>query len=286
MALARLQASLLTRDKNMKITFLGGGNMAAALIGGLIEKGFSAGELQAVDLSAESRERLAARFGVRTVESLDDAALACDVLVLAVKPQQMKAALAPLAGRLGRQIVISIAAGLRLADIGRWLGGYSQLVRCMPNTPALIGAGVTGLYADPSVDEAGREAAGRVLSAVGSIVWIADEARMDAVTAVSGSGPAYVFHFIESLEAAGRALGFDEQQARRFALDTTLGAARLAAASEESPAVLRERVTSKGGTTQAALESLAASAWHDAMVAAVAAAEARGRELGDQLGKD
>ncbi|TDN53530.1 pyrroline-5-carboxylate reductase [Azoarcus indigens] len=286
MAAARLQASLLTRDKNMKITFLGGGNMAAALIGGLIEKGFSAGELQAVDLSAESRERLAARFGVRAVEALDDAALACDVLVLAVKPQQMKAALAPLAGRLGKQIVISIAAGLRLADIGRWLGGYTQLVRCMPNTPALIGAGVTGLYADPSVDEAGREAAGRVLSAVGSIVWIADEARMDAVTAVSGSGPAYVFHFIESLEAAGRALGFDEQQARRFALDTTLGAARLAVASEESPAVLRERVTSKGGTTQAALESLAASGWHDAMLAAVAAAEARGRELGDQLGKD
>ena len=274
----------------MKITFLGGGNMATALIGGMLERGFAAADLQVVELGEAARGALEQRFGVRAVETFDDATLACDVLVLAVKPQQMKAALAPLAGRLSGQLVISIAAGLRMADLGRWLGAagrpYARLVRVMPNTPALIGAGVTGLYADPSVDAAGREAAGRILGAVGSTVWAGAEAQMDAVTAISGSGPAYVFHFIEALESAGRSLGFDEAGARRLAIDTVLGAAKLAADSEDAPAVLRQKVTSKGGTTEAALASLAAAGWHDALVAAVAAAEARGRELGEQLGKD
>jgi len=274
----------------MKITFLGGGNMATALIGGMLERGFAVAGLQVVELGEAARDALAQRFGVRAVESFDDAALACDVLVLAVKPQQMKAALAPIAGRLCGQLVISIAAGLRLADLGRWLGApgapHARLVRCMPNTPALIGAGVTGLYADPSVDAAGRETAGRILAAVGSTVWADAEAQMDAVTAISGSGPAYVFHFIEALESAGRSLGFDEAGARRLAIDTVLGAAKLAANSADAPAVLRQKVTSKGGTTEAALASLAAAGWHDELVAAVQAAEARGRELGAELGKD
>ncbi len=274
----------------MKITFLGGGNMATALIGGMLERGFAAAGIQIVELGEAARAALEQRFGVRAVAAFDEAAIDCDVLVLAVKPQQMKAALAPLAGRMRAQLVISIAAGLRLADLGRWLGApgtpYARLVRCMPNTPALIGAGMTGLYADPSVDAAGREAAERILGAVGSTVWAADEARMDAVTAISGSGPAYVFHFIEALEAAARGLGFDEADARRLAIDTVLGAARLAANSADSPTVLRQKVTSKGGTTEAALASLAAAGWHDQLVAAVKAAEARGRELGEQLGKD
>jgi pyrroline-5-carboxylate reductase len=274
----------------MKITFLGGGNMAAALIGGMLEHGFAAGDIQVIELGAEARVRLAGRFGVRAVESADAAALGCDVLVLAVKPQQMKAALAPVAGRLGGQLVISIAAGLRLADVGRWLGAGgrpdARLVRCMPNTPALIGAGVTGLYADPSVDAAGREAAERILAAVGSVVWVEDEAQIDAVTAISGSGPAYVFHFIEALEAAGRELGFDAAAARRLAIDTVLGAAKLAAGAEDAPAALREKVTSKGGTTAAALASLAAAGWHDALFAAARAAAARAQELGAELGKD
>jgi pyrroline-5-carboxylate reductase len=274
----------------MKITFLGGGNMASALIGGMIERGFAAGDIQVVELGEDARAALHARFGVRAVAGFDDAARACDVLVLAVKPQQMKAALAPLAGQLAGSLVISIAAGLRLADLGRWLGTpdtpYCRLVRCMPNTPALIGAGVTGLYADPAVDAAGRAAAERILAAVGSTVWAETEAQMDAVTAISGSGPAYVFHFIEALEAAGRSLGFDEAGARRLAIDTVLGAAKLAASSDDSPAVLRQKVTSKGGTTEAALASLAMSGWHDELVAAVKAAEARGRELGEQLGRD
>lgn len=274
----------------MKITFLGGGNMAAALIGGMLERGFEAAGIQVIERDGTSRERLADRFGVRTCAEPDAQALGCDALVLAVKPQQMKDALAPLAARLEHQLVISIAAGLRLADLGRWLGGsaspYRHLVRCMPNTPALIGAGITGLYADPSVDAGGREAAERILGAVGSTVWVEDEVRMDAVTGVSGSGPAYVFHFIEALEAAGLAQGFDRATARKLAIDTVLGAARLAAASDESPTVLRERVTSKGGTTEAALGHLAAVRWHDAVVDAVAAATARGRELGEQLGED
>ena len=270
----------------IKISFLGGGNMANALIGGLTERGFAGADIQVVDLQADNRARLAERFGVRAVEAVDDELLACDVLVLAVKPQQMRAALAPLAGRLVRQTVVSIAAGLRIDAMSRWLGGYRRIVRAMPNTPALIGAGITGLCADPSVDAAGRDAAERVLAAVGGTVWIADEAQMDAVTAVSGSGPAYVFHFIEALEAAGTSLGFDAATARRLAIDTVLGAAWLAAGSDESPGVLRERVTSKGGTTEAALASMAASGVFDAIVRAVNAADARGRELGEQLGKD
>ena len=272
--------------EQIRISFLGGGNMATALIGGMLERGFDAADIQVVELQAEGRQRLAERFGVRAVAAVDEALLDCDVLVLAVKPQQMRAALAPLTGRLGRQVVVSIAAGLRLADLSRWLGGHLRLVRVMPNTPALIGAGVSGLYADPSVDTAGRAAAERVLAAVGSTVWIADEAQMDAVTAVSGSGPAYVFHFIEALEAAGASLGFDAATARRLAIDTVLGAAQLAAGSDEAPGVLRERVTSKGGTTEAALASMAASGVFDAIVRAVKAAEVRGRELGEQLGKD
>ncbi|MFV8826107.1 pyrroline-5-carboxylate reductase [Thauera sp. WH-2] len=274
----------------MKITFLGGGNMATALIGGMLERGFLPADIQVVELGSEACAVLEGRFSVRAVAAFDEAALDCDVVVLAVKPQQMKLALAPLAGRLDGQLVISIAAGLRLADLGRWLGGqgrpYTRLVRCMPNTPALIGAGVTGLYADPSVDAAGREDAERILSAVGSTVWAETEAQMDAVTAISGSGPAYVFHFIEALEAAGQRLGFDEVAARRLAIDTVLGAAKLAAGSADAPAVLRQKVTSKGGTTEAALAHLAGAGWHDVLVAAVGAAEARGRELGELLGKD
>lgn len=260
--------------------------MAAALIGGLLKQGFKAADLQAIELTPEGRNRLETHFGIRAVDSFDAQALECDVLVLAVKPQQLRDAVAPVAGRLGRQIVISIAAGLRLVDIGRWLGGYATLVRAMPNTPALIGAGITGLYASAAVDAAGRSAAEQVLSAVGSTVWVRDEAQIDGVTAVSGSGPAYVFHFIESLQAAGEAIGFDADTARKLAIDTVLGAARLAAVSDESPAVLRERVTSKGGTTAAALASFAADGFPAMVERAVRAAEARGRELGEQLGRD
>jgi pyrroline-5-carboxylate reductase len=274
----------------MKIAFLGGGNMATALIGGLLGRGFGLTDIQIVELDADARTRLETKFGVKTTATVDDATLASDVLVLAVKPQQMKTALAPFVSVLQNTLVISIAAGLRLADIGRWLGGknapYPNLVRCMPNTPALIGAGVTGMYAAPAVSPASRETAAKILAAVGATIWVDNEARLDAVTGVSGSGPAYVFHFIEALEAAGLAQGFDAADARKLAIDTVLGAARLAAESNDSPTALREKVTSKGGTTAAALDRLAARNWHDALIDAVAAATARSRELGNQLGKD
>jgi pyrroline-5-carboxylate reductase len=270
----------------MRIIFLGGGNMASALIGGMLAADFSATEISVIELGAEAREQLQSRFGVRAVSSAGELDFPADVLLLAVKPQQMKAALAPLAGRLGDTLVVSIAAGLRMADLSRWLGGHRQLVRCMPNTPALIGAGITGLHADPAVAEPGRALATRLLSAVGSTVWVDDEAQLDAVTAVSGSGPAYVFHFIEALEAAALAQGFEAATARKLAIDTVLGAARLAAGSEEPPAVLRQRVTSKGGTTAAALQVFGERDFMALIDAAVGAARRRSVELGDELGSN
>ncbi|MCB1906129.1 MAG: pyrroline-5-carboxylate reductase [Rhodocyclaceae bacterium] len=270
----------------MKIVFLGGGNMATALIGGMLGTGFDRESITVIEKVAASGTRLAERFGVRVVTTAADAALPADALVLAVKPQQMKEAVAGLAGRLDATLVVSIAAGLRATDIGRWLGGHRRLVRCMPNTPALIGAGITGLYADPTVDAGGRALAERLLQAVGTTVWVADEAAIDAVTAISGSGPAYVFHFIEALEAAATGLGFDGATARRLAIDTVLGAARLAADSEDSPATLRERVASKGGTTAAALEVMRQRDLVGLVAAAAQAAEHRGRELGVELGRE
>lgn len=270
----------------MKITFIGGGNMAVALIGGMRKQGFSAAGIQVVEPFEASREKLTEAFGVRCVAAVDAAALNCEVLVLAVKPQQMREAVAPISGKLRDQLVISIAAGLRIADISRWLGGYGKLVRTMPNTPALIGAGITGLFADPSVDREGRGTAEKILGAVGGTLWIANEAQMDAVTAVSGSGPAYVFYFLEAMEAAARNLGFDAPAARLLTIETFLGATRLAEQSKESISTLRERVTSKGGTTEAALLSFGASGVAGAIEHGIMAAEARGRELGDQLGKD
>ena len=270
----------------MNITFLGGGNMASALIGGLLNQGFPAGQLTVIEISAEGRARLEEKFAVRCYDAAQADALACDVLLLAVKPQQMRAACAPLMGHLDQQLLISIAAGLRLADLSRWLGGYGKLIRVMPNTPALIGAGVTGLFAMPGVSEDEKRQAEQVMQAVGSTVWVDDESRMDAVTAISGSGPAYVFLFIEALQQAAGELGFTPQAARQLALDTVLGSARLAAQSADPASVLRERVTSKGGTTEAALRVMDERALKDIVTAAAAAACARSTELGDLLGKD
>ena len=267
----------------MKITFIGGGNMAVALIGGLHKQGFSMAGIQVVDPVEASRERLTNGFGVRSTETFDTAALNCEVLVLAVKPQQMKEALAPCAGKLGNQLVISIAAGLRIDDMARWLGGHRRLVRTMPNTPALIGAGITGLFADPSVDHESRAIAERILSAVGRTVWIEDEARMDAVTAVSGSGPAYVFYFIEALEDAACKLGMDPAQARLFATETFWGGAKLASESTDTAAELRAKVTSKRGTTERAIESFDQSGVKQEVITGVLAACARAKELGDEM---
>lgn len=270
----------------MKITFIGGGNMASALIGGLLRQGFAASDIRVVEPLAESRARLAETLGVECRSAPDAAALACDALVLAVKPQQMKEAALSLAGRLEHQLVLSIAAGLRLEALSRWLGKHRRLARAMPNTPALIGAGISALYADANVDAAGRALAEKILGAAGRTLWLDDEAQMDAVTAVSGSGPAYVFYFIEALREAARQAGLGDEAAGTLAIETFLGASRLAAQSPDDVAVLRQRVTSRGGTTEAALQSFEADGIRAAMARGVAAALRRSRELGDQLGEN
>lgn len=270
----------------MKITFLGGGNMANALIGGMLQRGFAAADMTVIDPGSEARARLQQTYAVRCLDSATALESAGDLLLLAVKPQQMREACAPLVGKLGQALVVSIAAGLDLATLSRFLGGHRRIVRCMPNTPALIGAGITGLCAAPEVDAAGRSAADRVLAAVGRTVWIDDETRMDGVTALSGSGPAYVFLFIEALQQAAADLGFTPEQGRQLAIETVQGAAALAAQSSEPASVLRERVTSKGGTTEAALRAMAEAGVKEGIVAGVKAAEARGRELGKLLGAD
>ena len=269
----------------MKITFIGGGNMATALIGGLKKQGFSAAGMQVVDPLEETRTRLTDDFGVRCTPAIDAAALNCEALVLAVKPQLMKQAVAAAAGRLGDQLVISVAAGLQLKDIARWLGGHDQIVRAMPNTPALVQAGIAGMYAAPDLGHEARSQAESVLRAVGGVVWVEAESLLDAVTAVSGSGPAYVFYFIESLEAAAIAQGLAADTARQLALQTFLGAAKLALESGEEPAVLRQRVTSKGGTTERGIAALEAAGVRQAIDQAVAAASRRCAELGDELGR-
>jgi pyrroline-5-carboxylate reductase len=268
----------------MKITFLGGGNMANALIGGMLKQGFAATDITVIDLGSEARDKLKQAYAVNCLETAKTLDSVGDLLMLAVKPQQMKDAVAPLVGKLGNAVVVSIAAGLDLATLSRFLGGHRKIVRCMPNTPALIGAGITGLCPLPEVNEAERAAAERVLSAVGSTVWIADENKMDGVTALSGSGPAYVFLFIEALQQAAADLGFSAEQGRQLAIETVQGAAALAAQSSEPASVLRERVTSKGGTTEAALNTMAENGVKEGIIAGVKAAEARGRELGKLLG--
>ena len=268
----------------MKIVFLGGGNMANALIGGMLKQGFVPSDIEVIDPGADARAKLAASYAVNCHESAATAPASPDILVLAVKPQQMKEAVAPLVSKLGSAVVISIAAGLDMTALSRWLGGHRQIVRCMPNTPALIGAGITGLCALPEVSASERDAAERVLRAVGTTVWIADEAQMDGVTALSGSGPAYVFLFIEAMQQAAADLGFTPEQGRQLAIETVQGAAALAAQSSEPASLLRERVTSKGGTTEAALNKMADMGVKAGIVAGVKAAQARGQELGKLLG--
>lgn len=270
----------------MKIAFIGGGNMAAALISGLAGKLIPGADIHVVDPNPDALGRLRGQYGVTTSATIDADVVIADVLVLAVKPQQMRAVadtLAPLLAR-GAPLIVSIAAGIRSADLSRWLGGYGALVRCMPNTPALIGQGITGMVAMAGVTQAQKDAADGVLAAVGKTVWLDDEALIDPVTAVSGSGPAYVFYFMEAMQQAAEELGLTSAQGRQLAIATFTGAAQLAAQSNESVEVLRERVTSKGGTTYAALTSMQAAGVKEAIVAAVKAAAARGRELGTELG--
>jgi len=269
----------------MKIAFIGGGNMATALIAGLLKERGAGAQVHVVDPNPEALEKLASQFSATTAVAVDDAVGACEVIVLAVKPQQMREVAGALAPQLaGGPLVLSIAAGIRSADLSRWLDGYGAIVRAMPNTPALIGMGITGMVASAGVNQSQRAAADSVLRAVGQTVWLDDEALIDPVTAVSGSGPAYVFYFLEAMQAAAVEMGLDAEQGKALALATFAGAAELAAQSNESLDVLRQRVTSKGGTTHAAVSSMETAGVKAAIVAAMKAAAARGRELGDELG--
>lgn len=269
----------------MKIAFLGGGNMANALVGGLRAKGAAAADLSVIEVSPAARERIAVH-GVPVSTAPDATTGGAEVLVLAVKPQDMKRALAVVAGSAHGKLVVSIAAGIRVAALSRWLGGHGRIVRCMPNTPALVGAGMTGLYAEEQVGAEDRRRAEEILRAVGEVVWVADERLLDPVTALSASGPAYVFWFIEQLAAFGEKAGIAREDAHKLALHTVLGAAQLAAGSGEPPAVLRKNVTSKGGTTEAALNVFEKERLAERFRKALEAASRRGAEMGDELGKD
>jgi pyrroline-5-carboxylate reductase len=270
----------------VKIAFLGGGNMASALIGGLIAKGADPRSISVIEMSPAAREKLGARHPVHLSTAPDAAMLRADVLVLAVKPQDMKRALASISGFSKDKLIVSVAAGITLKSLTRWLDGHRKIVRCMPNTPALIGAGITGLYASPEVDKGEREKAETILRAVGEVVWMPEERLLDPVTAVSASGPAYVFWFIEQLAASAEQLGIPKDAALKMAKQTVLGAAQLASQSSESPATLRKNVTSKGGTTEAALNVFDEEKLAERFQRAVAAASKRGEEMGRELGGD
>jgi pyrroline-5-carboxylate reductase len=273
-------------ENELKISFIGGGNMASALIGGLAGRLTAAINIHVIDIDEQARQKLRERFGVTSAEVLDEHLLDSDVVLLAVKPQQMKQVALQLLPRLKSQLILSIAAGIRAADLSRWLGGYQAIVRCMPNTPALIGKGITGMVAMPGVSQAQRTAAEAIMRAAGETLWLADEALLDPVTAISGSGPAYVFYFLEAMQQAAQEMGLSAEQGTRLAIATFVGASQLAAQSNESVALLRERVTSKGGTTHAALTSMEQGGVKQAIVQALKAAAERGRELGEEFGKD
>ena len=263
------------------IAFIGGGNMARSLIGGLVARGVPAAGIRVAEPVAALRDALHADFGVQVFEQAVAAADGAGTWVLAVKPQVLRevcAGLAPLA-QVQRPLVVSIAAGITATQLERWLGGDLAVVRTMPNTPALLGAGVTGLCANARVDEPGRTRTEALLSAAGKTVWLDDEARMDAVTALSGSGPAYVFLLAEAMQAAGEAEGLPPEAARTLALQTILGAARMLTEGDEPAAELRRRVTSPGGTTQAAIDTFEAGGFRELVARAIHAATERGRQL-------
>ena len=270
----------------MNIAFLGGGNMATALIGGLLAKGTDARSIAVVEMSPGAREKLGARHPVHVSTAPDAGVQRAEVLVLAVKPQDMRAALASLSGSIDNKLVVSIAAGVRLDTLSRWLGGHRRIVRCMPNTPALIGAGITGLYAPAEVGADDRKKAETILAAAGEVVWVKEERLLDVVTAVSGSGPAYVFWLIEQLATYAQSTGIARDDALRLAKHCVLGSARLAAGGNESPEQLRKNVTSKGGTTEAALEVFSQERLAERLRKALDAATKRGGELGDRLAED
>jgi len=270
------------------LAFIGGGNMAGSLIGGLVTDGWDPGRIRVADPDAGRTKQLAERFSVIT--SLDNTEVieGADAVILAVKPQQLHGVASQIAPAIHRQqpVVISIAAGIRETSLRDWLGEGTAIVRCMPNTPAMVQSGATALYANTRVSEAQRSLAESVLRAVGLALWVDDEDQMDAVTALSGSGPAYFFLFMEALQTAGTRLGLEPGTARLLALQTAFGAAKMALESREDAATLRRQVTSPGGTTERAIEVFRQEGLEDIVLKALQAAAGRSRELALELGGD
>ena len=273
----------MTPSTPENIAFIGGGNMASAIIGGLLKQGLTASQIQVIEPWAEQRARLQTQFGI-TAQAVPGAALASAGLVVwAVKPQTFKEAAQQAGPHTGRALHLSVAAGIRSSSIARWLG-TERIVRAMPNTPALIGKGVTALFAGAAVTAADRQAVEGVVATTGEHLWLDDEKHLDAVTALSGSGPAYVFYFIEAMVQAGVQMGLTPAQAHTLAVETFTGASALARASSEAPEVLRARVTSKGGTTHAALSAMEQDNVKNLFIRAMHAARQRAAELGDEFG--
>ncbi len=270
----------------MSIVFIGGGNMASALIGGLIAHGQAPSDIRVVEIQPDAAARLRADWGIETYSEALPALEGAGTLVLAVKPQSLRAVLASLP-RLGSDVrVISVAAGIRTDSLSRWLHGHVNVVRAMPNTPALVRQGTAGLYAMAGVSKEDRLHAQSLLRAVGSVVWVEKESDLDAVTAVSGSGPAYVYYLMEAMIKAARSLGLSEATASQLVQDTVLGAAQLAKSATEGPESLRRKVTSPGGTTEAAIAVFEQEQMESTVAQAIQAATRRARDLGEQLDRD
>jgi pyrroline-5-carboxylate reductase len=271
-------------DSNSRIAFIGGGNMASAIIGGLVRQGLAPANIAVVEPFAEARARLKQQFGVDAQEQAGAFLAGAGLVVWAVKPQTFKDAAASVKPHVASALHLSVAAGIRSDSIAKWLGS-ERIVRSMPNTPALVGKGMTALYARAAVSAADKARVEQVIATTGEHLWVDAERHLDAVTALSGSGPAYVFYFLEAMVQAGGEMGLSEEQARRLAVATFAGASELARASSEPLQVLRERVTSKGGTTHAALTSLESDAVKASFVKALHAACRRAEELGNEFGK-
>ena len=265
------------------LAFIGGGNMASAIIGGLIRQGTPASAISVVEPFADTAARLHKDLGVTVLPAASPALADAELVIWAVKPQMFKEAAMPVAAHTRGALHLSVAAGIRTSSICHWLD-TPRVVRSMPNTPALVGQGITGLFACPDVLDTEKQQVEQIIATTGQCLWVSDEAHLDAVTALSGSGPAYVFFFLEAMIEAGMGMGLSQAQAYRLAVATFSGAASLAAASTETPEVLRQRVTSKGGTTYAAITAMEAAGLKQAFVQAMQAAERRARELGDEFG--
>ena len=287
------QQKSMPNKSSAHITFIGGGNMGRALISGLLTNGFESNQISVVEANAATALKLYEDFDVQSIGALEQIAFDFsknNVVVMAIKPQDFNVVAKGLAAKLKHAsapgpLILSIAAGIRLKDMSRWLD-HARCVRAMPNTPALIGKGITGLFADSAVNASDRALAETICNAVGQAVWVSEEKLMDAVTAISGSGPAYVFAFLEAMQSAGEKLGLDAQTARKLAYATLEGATQLAHNSDEHASLLRERVTSKGGTTAAALDVMKQHGWNEILEKAIAAASQRGKTMGDELGQN